>query len=49
MGSYIEIYCEEFDFNRKATLEQGISDEDAIQLENVGYEKGQLLYIEKQI
>ena len=43
MGSFIELYCEEFDFNR-ASLE--LSDEESIQIQNVVMEKGQMLYVE---
>lgn len=46
MGTFIEIYCEEFDFNKKVCLELTMSDEESIQLESVVYENKQLYYKE---
>ena len=39
MGTFVEIYCEEFDFNKQACLEMTMSDEESIQLESVVYDK----------
>jgi hypothetical protein len=49
MGTFIEIYSEEFDFNKQVCLELNLSDEESIQLDSVIYENGQLYYAELNI